>query len=345
MSEALVTVTNDGLYCPRGAFHIDPWNPVPYALVTHAHGDHLSPGCGRYLLAEDGLQVFRARIGPDADAVTLNYGQAVAINGVRISFHPSGHILGAVQIRLEYQGEIWVITGDYKLAGDSTCLPFEPVHCHTLITESTFGLPIYHWSPTSELISSIDEWWRANRSAGKASLLFGHSLGKAQRLLASVDRTIGPIFTHGAVERMTQAYRHSGIVLPETQPVSQVSSGRGKLKPWPGSLVIAPAWSANPAWLRRFEPYSDAIASGWMQVRGTRRRKAVDRGFVISDHADWPGLLTVVKESGASRVLATHGFASVLSRHLREQGLDSEVIATRFGDEEVDSRATAEAET
>jgi len=340
MTESLVTLTNDGLYCEAGGFHIDPWNPVAHAVITHAHGDHLHAGCGQYLTVADGRQLLSARVA-GADVSTLEYGETFRRNGVLLSFHPAGHILGSAQVRIESAGQIWVVTGDYKLADDPTCRPFEVVRCHTLVTESTFGLPIYRWAPSSELFANINAWWRTNQANGKTSLLFGHALGKAQRLLAGVDRTIGPIFTHGAVERLAQIYRSNGIDLPVTQLVANVTPQKGREKPWSQGLVIAPAWATNPAWLRRFAPYSDAIASGWMQVRGARRRKAVDRGFVISDHADWPGLLAVIRDSGASRVLATHGFASVLARYCRDQGLQGEVIATRFGDEEVDTEGIA----
>jgi putative mRNA 3-end processing factor len=229
---------------------------------------------------------------------------------------------------------VWVVTGDYKLQPDPTCLPFEPVRCHTLITESTFGLPIYRWDPPAELFAGVNAWWRANQAAGKTSLVYAYALGKAQRVMAGIDPAVGPIYTHGAVEKVTRAYRESGVSLPPTTPVGEVvAGGRGKAKPWAGALVIAPPSAAGSPWARKFEPASEAFASGWMRVRGARRRKAVDRGFALSDHADWPGLLTAVRESGAARVLATHGFAAVLARHLREGGLDAEVVATRFGDE------------
>lgn len=344
MPEPLVTLTSDGLYCSVGGFHIDPWNPVPYAVVTHAHGDHLCAGCDQYLTSQDGLHVFRARMG-DVAVTCLSYHDQIERHGVRVSVAPAGHILGSAQVRLEYRGEVWVVTGDYKLAQDPTCTSFEPVRCHTMITESTFGLPIYRWDSPVDLFASVNAWWRANQAAGKTSLLFGHTLGKAQRLLAGIDSSIGPIFTHGAVERITQAYRDSGVALPETRRVSEITATRRKDKPWSGGLVIAPTWATNPAWLRQFEPYSDAIASGWMQVRGHRRRKAVDRGFPISDHADWPGLLTAIQESGASRILATHGFAPVLARYCRDAGLEADVIVTRFGDEETDAQSVAGAES
>ncbi len=334
LSDPLVIRTEHGLYCPVGAFHIDPWNPVARAVVSHAHADHACAGCGSYLAAEPGQHLLRVRLGNSSDISTVPYGNLVELNGVTISFHPAGHVLGSAQVRLEYRGEVWVVSGDYKLEPDPTCQAFEPIRCHTFITESTFGLPIYRWDPADELFAAINSWWRANKEAGKTSLIFAYALGKAQRLMAGVDSGIGPIFTHGAVEKVVRAYRASGVALPATIPASEVASDRGKVKPWIGALVIAPPLAANSAWARKFEPASEAVASGWMRVRGTRRRKAVDRGFALSDHADWPGLLTAVRESGAKHVLATHGFAGVLARHLCETGLDAGVIQTRYGGEE-----------
>jgi putative mRNA 3-end processing factor len=343
LAEPLITLTDDGLYCPAGGFHIDPWNPVPRAVVTHAHADHARWGCGRYLAAEPGRHLLRTRLGEQAHIDTLPYGKPVEHDGVRVSFHPAGHVLGSAQVRLERGGEVWVVTGDYKLDPDPTCAPFEPVRCHTFITESTFGLPIYRWDRPDVLFTGVNAWWRANAAAGKTSIVYAYALGKAQRVMAGVDASIGPIFTHGAVEKVTRAYRDSGVALPPTTPVSEVVVERGKPKPWAGGLVIAPPSASGSVWVRKFEPASEAVASGWMTVRGARRRKAVDRGFALSDHADWPGLLTAVRETGATRVLATHGFAGVLARYLREQGLDADVIATRFGDEEEGAEPAEEA--
>lgn len=337
LADSIVTLTDDGLYCPSGGFHIDPWNAVPRAVVTHAHSDHARWGCGKYLGAAAGRYLLQTRLGNDADITAVPYGEPVDHNGVRVSFHPAGHVLGSAQIRLESGGEVWVVTGDYKLDPDPTCAPFEPVRCHTLISESTFGLPVYRWEPADVLFGGVNEWWRANKAAGKASIVYAYALGKAQRVMAGVDATIGPIYTHGAVEKVTRAYRESGVILPPTTPVSEAIAATGKSrtkgKPWAGALVIAPPSADGSAWAKKFEPASSSFASGWMCVRGARRRRSVDRGFVLSDHADWPGLLTAVRESGATRVLATHGFASVLARYLREQGLDADVIATRFGDD------------
>lgn len=334
MSSELIVPTEAGLYCAPGAFYIDPWHRVDHAVITHAHSDHARWGSQHYLAAEPGRLLLRARLGESANISTVPYGRAVEINGVQVSFHPAGHVLGSSQVRIEHRGEVWVVSGDYKLEVDSTCATFEPVRCHTFITESTFGLPIYRWDRSEQLFDSINSWWRTNREAGKTSIVYAYSLGKAQRVMAGVDSSIGPMFTHGAVEKITQAYRESGVDLPATVPVNDVPVGRGKPRPWVGGLVIAPPSAAGSPWVKKFEPSSEAIASGWMCARGPRRRSAVDRGFVLSDHTDWPGLLSAVRATGASRVLATHGFASVFARYLNGQGIESRVISTRFGDEE-----------
>ncbi|HJZ92370.1 MAG TPA: ligase-associated DNA damage response exonuclease, partial [Gemmataceae bacterium] len=295
-------------------------------VITHAHADHARPGSGRYMAAAPGAGVLRARLGDDAVIDPLPYGQPVEHNGVRVSLHPAGHILGSAQVRMEHRGEVWVVTGDYKLAADSTCATFEPIRCHELLTESTFGLPVYRWAPPQVVFAEINAWWRANAEAGKASLLYGYALGKAQRLLSGLDPAIGPIYLHGAVERMTQEYRAAGVALPPTQPVSAAPAGTK----WAGAIILAPPLAHNSAWTRRFVPASTAMASGWMRVRGARRRRAVDRGFVLSDHVDWPGLHTVVKESGAEHVRVTHGFVETMVRRFRELGLDAIGLKTAF---------------
>jgi putative mRNA 3-end processing factor len=241
-------------------------------------------------------------------------------------------VLGSSQIRIERRGEVWVVSGDYKRQADPTCAPFEPVRCHTFVTESTFGLPVYRWEPPGAVFEKINAWWAANRTAGVTSVIFAYSLGKAQRVLAGVDASIGPIFTHGAVENMTRAYRESGVPLPATTPVGDAF--RDRAKPWVGGLVVAPPSADGSPWMRKFQPCETAVASGWMATRGPRRRQSVDRGFVLSDHADWPGLLATVKQTGASRVYATHGFAAAFARHLRELGTDAGVLSTRYGDED-----------
>jgi putative mRNA 3-end processing factor len=328
----LLHVTEQGLYCPAGDFFVDPWLPVPRAIVTHAHSDHASPGCARYLTSVAGERVLRARIGRDATIDTLAYGERLDVNGIGISLHPAGHILGSAQVRVEHAGAVWVVSGDYKVEPDPTCAPFENVRCHVFVSESTFGLPIFRWPSERTVFEEIAAWWRTNQAEGCASLLCAYALGKAQRVLAGVDPSIGPIFTHGAVEAMSEAYRAGGIPLP---PTTHVSNAPAKTD-WSRALIVAPPSAKGTPWTRRFGSVSAAFVSGWMRIRGLRRRRTVDRGFVLSDHADWPGLLAAIRESGAERILLTHGYTAVLTRWLREQGLDADSLATRFQGEEDD---------
>jgi putative mRNA 3-end processing factor len=337
MSDDLVIQRPQGLYCPAGDFFIDPWRPVGRAVITHAHADHARGGHAHYLAAAAGEHVLRARLG-DIALQTAAWGERVAINGVTVSLHPAGHVLGSAQVRLEHAGRVWVVSGDYKLGADATCAPFEPVRCDVFITESTFGLPVYRWAPQAAVLAQIDAWWAANAAVGRASVLFCYAFGKAQRILAGVDASIGPIVVHGAVEPLNAAYRASGVRLPDTLRVSEVTD-KALFK---RALVLAPPSAAGSPWMKRFGDYSDAFASGWMQLRGARRRRALDRGFVLSDHADWPGLQQAIAATGASRVIVTHGQVPVMVRWLREQGLQAEAFKTEFGaDQEESAEAVA----
>ncbi|MGI9177425.1 MAG: ligase-associated DNA damage response exonuclease [Pirellulales bacterium] len=334
----LLIVTESGLYCERGDFHIDPWRRVPRAVITHAHADHARAGCDRYLCATEGKLVLRARIGGGAPIDTLRRGERVSLNGVKVSLHPAGHLLGSAQVRVEHGGITWVVTGDYKLHHDPTCAPFEHVPCDVFVTESTFGLPVYRWQSPEEIAAEINAWWRVNRDAGRTSVLLAYSLGKAQRLAAMVDPSIGPIVAHGAVMKLVEAYRASGVRLPPIDRVPprarRVGDGR--------ALVIAPPSVLGSSWLNLFGESSVAMASGWMMLRGVRRRRGFDKGFAVSDHADFPGLLAAIDSTGARRVLATHGFSDALSRYLREsRGLDAAVLPTRFTGEATPDVATA----
>lgn len=310
----LLRVDADGLWCEAGGFHIDPWGAVPKALITHAHSDHARPGSTNYLCSSACEPVLRRQLGSEVAIDTLPYGASRQVGDVAVSFHPAGHILGSAQIRVERHGEIWVISGDYKLAPDFTCAHFEPVRCHTFVTESTFGLPIYRWSGAHDVMRSIGEWWRANQARGKCSVLFAGPLGKAQRILAELDSSIGPVFCHGAVENMNNVYRASGIRLPDTQ-----YAGRE----WNRALVVGPPSARNSGWMKRFGSNSTALASGWMRIRGKRRHRSIDRGFILSDHADWPALQTAIAETGAERVIVTHGYREPLARWLQERGRES----------------------
>ena len=333
--ENLLERKPDGLYCAAGDFYVDPWNPVERAVITHAHADHLCPGSKRYLSARPCQALVRARTGADAAIESVEYGEPVEISGMRVSFHPAGHILGSAQVRIELSGEIWVVSGDYKLAADPTCLPFEPVRCHTFVTESTFGLPIFRWPEQNEVLAEINAWWRANQQAGKASVLFAYPLGKSQRVLAGVDRSIGPIYTHGAVEAFNRLYRECGIPLPATE----YAKAAPPKTDWSRGLILAPPMAKTAPWLRRFGDFSTGLASGWMRIRGTRRRQSIDRGFVLSDHADWSGLLTAIGSSGAGRVWVTHGYRAPLARWLEENSLEAHAIDTQYEGERDETAA------
>ncbi len=325
--QGLITLTASGLYCSQGDFYIDPWKPVKRAVITHAHADHTYRGNREYLVPAEGERLSRIRLGDEAKISSQSYGEAASMNGVKVSFHPAGHVLGSAQVRVEYKGEIWVISGDYKLMPDATCAPFEPVKCHHFVTEATFGLPIYRWQPTEYIFDDINAWWRRNQEKGKASVLFAYSLGKSQRVMNGIDRSIGRVYTHGAVERLTQAYREHGVDLPETMYVGAVENK----KDFTGSLIVAPP-SAQQAvgWLRRFGAHSTGFASGWMMVRGARRQRAVDRGFVLSDHADWPELLRAIASAEADTVYVTHGFIEEVVRFLNENGQNAVPLKTQF---------------
>ncbi len=331
-ADDLIVLRPEGLYCPAGDFHIDPWRPVPRAVITHAHADHARRGHGAYLATAVSEGVLRARLGA-IGLQGLAYGEAVHLNGVRVSLHPAGHVLGSAQVRVEHAGQVWVASGDYFTSGhtddtNATCAPFEPVRCDCFITESTFGLPIYRWRPQAEVLAEVNAWWAANAAAGRASLLMGYSFGKAQRLLAGVDPGIGPIAVHSAVAPLNEAYRAAGVPLPPTQTLDELDAASLRL-----ALVIAPPAVHGSAWAAKLGELSDAFASGWMQLRGARRRQGVDRGFVLSDHADWPGLQRAIAATGASRVIVTHGYEAVMVRWLQQQGLQAGSFRTAFGQE------------
>lgn len=327
MAPHLITSTPSGLFCAAGGFHIDPWQPVERAVITHAHSDHASPGSQRYLCAAPGEGVLRRRL-PDAHIETLPYGEVVTIGQTRVSFHPAGHILGSAQLRIEHGGEVWVVSGDYKRQPDPTCAPFETVACHTFITEATFALPIYTWDPPDTVVDDMLEWWRTNREQERPSVIFCYVLGKAQRILAELrERTEGPIHLHGAMAALTEAYRESGVAMAPTERITEGMRGKALAR----SLVLAPLSARGTPWMRRLPNASTAFASGLMRVRGVRRQRAFDRGFVLSDHADWSALLSTIADTGAGRVLVTHGWSEPLARYLREtRGLETGTLRTAF---------------
>ncbi len=322
--------TTAGLYCAAGDFYIDPWQGVPRAVITHAHGDHARFGSDAYLCADSCAPLLARRFGSGAAIQSLPYGESLVLGSARVIFCPAGHILGSAQIRIEGPGGIWVAAGDYKRADDPTCEPFEVVKCDTFITESTFGLPIYHWEPTATVIADIMQWWDANRAAGKTSVLFCYTIGKAQRVLAELTHvTDKSVFVHGMMLAMIDVYRAAGVAMPAVLPLIEKPRGTS----FAGELVLAPLSARGTPWMRRLGDISDGFVSGLMRVRGVRRQRAYDRGFVLSDHADWPALLQTIEETGASRVLVTHGHAEPLARFLKTQGRDSGVIRTAWESE------------
>jgi putative mRNA 3-end processing factor len=325
----MLTETAEGLYCEAGGFHIDPWGAVPRALITHAHGDHARAGSAAYLCADASAPLLARRFGPGVPIESQPYGRLLTLGGTRVSFHPAGHVLGSAQIRVEGPDGVWVVSGDYKRAADPTCAPFEPVPCDVFVTESTFALPIYRWDATADVIADLVGWWDGNRERGLTSIVFCYTIGKAQRLLAEIGRvTDRPIWVHGALLPMIEVYRAAGIAMAPAQALIE----RPRTS-FAGELVLAPPSARGTPWMRRLGDLSDAFASGLMRVRGVRRQRACDRGFVLSDHADWPALLDSIVASGAGRVLATHGHAEPLARFLREQGVDAGVIRTAWEDE------------
>lgn len=325
----------EGIYCPAGDFYIDPWRPVNRALITHGHADHARSGMRHYLATEAAAPVIHFRLG-DIALETIKYGESRQIGAARVSFHPAGHVPGSAQIRVELGGEVWVASGDYKTTPDGLSEPFEPVRCHAFITESTFGLPVFNWDAQTDVIEAINSWWAANRDAGRVSMIGAYALGKAQRILANIDSNIAPILTHGAIENTNEVLRAQALSLPSTIRVTADTDP----KEHPGALVIAPPSALSGPWARKFgtgaHAPGTAFASGWMAMRGTRRRRAVDRGFVMSDHADWAGLNAAIAATGAERIFVTHGYTDIFARWLCEQGYDAAIVQTEFEGESLD---------
>lgn len=326
---ALIEFTDKGLFCPQGGFYIDPWKPVDKAIITHAHSDHARAGNKYYLCHHFTKPLLQLRLG-EHFYESIDWKETVTMNGVNISLYPSGHIIGAAQVRIEYKGEIWVVSGDYKIEDDGISTAFEAVKCHVFITESTFALPIYKWKPQDIIYREMKDWATQNNEDGRSSVFFAYSLGKAQRILKPLSETGIPIFVHGAVYNVQETLLKSGWKLPLVKRVTPETS-KDELK---GSIIIAPSSADNSPWMKKFQPHLDATCSGWMQVRGNVRRRNADAGFVLSDHADWEGLLAAVKATGASKVFATHGFQAVFSRYLNEQGIEAAEVKTAFGNEE-----------
>ena len=327
----LLTFRPEGIYCARGGFYIDPWRAVSRAVITHGHADHARSGMGHYLCTDIAAPVMRHRLG-DIALDTLPYGETRDINGVTLSFHPAGHVPGSAQVRVAYKGEIWAVSGDYKLEDDGLSTAFEPITCQHFITESTFGLPVFNWAPQTQVAAELNAWWQSCAATGKTAMLGAYSLGKAQRLLRMLGDH-GPILTHGAVEATNTVLRAQGLPLPDTVQVTPDLN----VKDHPGAIVLAPPSALGAAWVQRFGARETGFASGWMALRGIRRRRAGDRGFVISDHADWPGLLQAIRLSKAENIYVTHGYTEIFTRYLNEAGWNAQIVQTEFGTDDDDN--------
>lgn len=334
MPSPLLQFTSSGIYCADAGVYIDPWKPVDRAIITHAHSDHARRGNKSYLAHKDSESILRLRLGEDISLQNVSYGETFDINGIKFSLHPAGHIIGSAQIRVERNGEVWVASGDYKLEDDNFSVPFEVVKCNTFITESTFGLPIYKWPAQKVVMNEIREWWQQNQLEGKTSVLMGYALGKIQRLIVNLQPFIGPVFAHGAVFSVNQRLRSAGCDLPMIEYASEVDK-----KLFRNALILAPPSAAGTTWLKRFEPYSTGFCSGWMAVRGGKNRRAIDRGFVVSDHADWNDLNTAIPATGAERVYVTHGFTDTFAKWLNEKGIEAHEVKTEYGDEQEEQTA------
>ncbi|WP_350284516.1 ligase-associated DNA damage response exonuclease [uncultured Croceitalea sp.] len=339
MKTPLLQFTDRGIYCAPANVYLDPWRPVDNAVISHGHADHSRWGHKKYITHHRNLPIVKHRLG-DVTISGKQWGETFIVNGVKFSLHPAGHIIGSSQIRVEHKGEVWVFTGDYKLEDDGVATPYESIECHTFITECTFGLPTFLWTPQQDVMADINNWWAQNKAEGKTSILFGYSLGKAQRLLKHLDPSIGKIFTHGAVENMTAVLRPL-VDFPKTELITRDT----KKEAIKGNIVIAPPSAHGSSWIRKMVPFVTASASGWMAFRGARRRRAIDKGFVLSDHCDWPGLLKAIKETGAEKIICTHGYTEIFSKYLRELGYDARTEETQYEGEPAEINSAKENES
>ena len=338
MKTPLLAFNEKGIYCAQADVYLDPWRPVDKAIISHGHADHSRWGHKKYITHHSNIPIIKHRLG-EINVSGKDWVETFTINNVKFSFHPAGHIIGSAQIKVEYKGEVWVFTGDYKTEADGVAKPYEPVKCHTFITECTFGLPAFKWQPQEEVFAEINNWWEQNQSEGKTSVIFGYSLGKAQRLLKYLDPSIGKIYTHGAIENMTEVLRPQ-LEMPETTRITR-DVKKEEIK---GNIVIAPPSAHGTPWIKKMVPYVTASASGWMTFRGARRRRAIDRGFVLSDHCDWQGLLSSIKETGAEKIICTHGYTDIFSKYLREIGYDARTEQTQYEEENAEQTSKIEDE-
>jgi putative mRNA 3-end processing factor len=340
----LVSFTEKGLFCKKGDFYIDPMRAVGTALITHAHSDHARRGHGQYYCAQSGVGVLKARLGSRISVQGIPFGKSFRMGEVDVSLHSAGHILGSAQVRIQFGEEVWVVSGDYKRDPDPSCEPFEVVPCDTFITEATFGTPRYRWEKNKKHGLDILQWWKKNAREGKNSLLFGYSLGKAQRILAELlNYADQPILVHESIIELSQCYLKEGRKLAPFRELSPSSGGNshcsGQLElgtafktSLEGELILAPPFILRTDFVDRLGQYETAFASGWMQdfeaSKNYRTGLQYDHGFLISDHADWDDLNQTIHETGAREVYVMHRSTGALVRHLRMQGLVAHPVSS-----------------
>jgi putative mRNA 3-end processing factor len=328
MSKPLLEFNKKGVYCAKADVYIDAWRPVKKVIITHGHADHSKFGHQKYITHHLNIPIIKHRLG-DINVTGVEWGETFSINHVKFSLHPAGHIIGSSQVRVEHKGEVWVFSGDYKTEDDGISGAFEPVKCHSFITECTFGLPVFKWQPQQEVFDEMNNWWKDNQDNNMTSVVMVYSLGKAQRVLKYLNADIGTIYTHGAIENMTDVLRKN-YNFPETVKITRETK-KNDLK---GNIVIAPPSAHGTTWMRKMVPYVTSSASGWMSTRGARRRRAIDKGFVLSDHADWDGLLSAIKATNCEKVICTHGYTDIFSKYLKTIGYDARTEQTQYEEDE-----------
>jgi putative mRNA 3-end processing factor len=316
----LITWTAKGLYCAAGDFYIDPHRAVDLAIITHAHSDHARRGHKKYICVDSGLELLKTRIGKNIEVETYSYGEVFYLGRTKISLHSAGHILGSAQVRVECDGEVWVASGDYKRDHDPSCDPFESIKCDTFITEATFGTPKFVWQKDIKHGELISDWWIENEKKGLNSILFGYSLGKAQRILAELHpHAHKPVLIHSSIDELTECYRRQNRTMAKTELLMNKIKELIFDQKLAGELILAPPSILTEKWIHHLGEYRTAFASGWMQGSGRGR---YEKGFVMSDHADWNDLNLTIKQTEAKKVYVQHR-DGVLIRHLKKEGLEA----------------------
>ena len=317
-------ILNRDLYCPAVDAWIDPAEPRSRAIITHGHADHARSGHGAVLATPDTIEIMKVRYGADCAGrfEALNFGEVLNIDGAKVSLHPAGHILGSAQVRIEVDGQRALVTGDYKRLPDRTAQRYEAVACDLLVTEATFGLPVFqHPRPEAEiarLLKSVAD------QPERCHLVGCYALGKAQRVIALLRDAgwDGPIYLHGAMIRLCELYEELGVPLGELVPATGMPKAA-----MAGQIVIAPPSAIRDVWSRRFPDPVVCQASGWMSIKQRARQALVELPLVISDHCDWGELNASILASGAETVWVTHGREDALVYWCKQQGLNAEPLA------------------